>query len=159
MSEAVGNVGDEVEVFTFLTPKESVNGFDDDLDDVDVLPLVEAANVVGFGNLALMKDKVDSTGMVFYKEPVTHVLALAIDRKGFAVADVVDEEGYQLLRELIGAVVVRAVSHDGRHAIGIMECTHEVIAASLTCTIWRVRVVLCSFHEEIFAVCLMLSLR
>ena len=106
MAEAVGNVGDEVEVFTFFATKEPVNGIDDYLDDVDVLPLVEAADVVGFGYLAIVEDEVDGTGVIFYKEPVAHVLSFAIDRQGFAVADIVDEERYQLLRELIRAVVV-----------------------------------------------------
>ena len=133
MSEAVGDVGDEVEVFAFFATKETINCIYHYLDDVDVLPLVEAANVVGFGYLALMEDKVASTGMVFYKEPVANVFALAIDRKGFAVADVVDEEGYQLLRELVRTIVVRAVGHDGRHAIGIVECANKMVGACLGC--------------------------
>ena len=131
MSEAVGDVGDEVEVFAFFATKESVNGIDDDLDDVDVLPLVEAADVVGFCYLAIVEDDIDGTGMVFYKKPVAHVFALAIDRQWLAVADVVNEERYQLLGELIGTVVVRAVGHDGRHAVGVVEGTHEVVAAGL----------------------------
>ena len=127
MAEAVGNVCDEVELFAFFAAKESVNGIDDDLDDVDVLPLVEATDVVGFSYFAVMEEEVDGTGMIFYKEPVAHVLAFAIDREWLAVANVVDEERYQLLRELIGSVVVRAVGHDGRHAIGIMISSYEVI--------------------------------
>ena len=159
MSEAVGNVGDEVEVFTFLTTKKAVNGIDDDLDDVDVLPLVEATDVVGFCHFALMEDEVDGTGMVFYKEPVAHVFALAIDWQWLAMADVIDEERDKFLWELIGTIVIGAVGHNSRHAVGIMEGTHEVIAASLTCTIWRMGIVLGGLHEEMFAVCLMLSLR
>ena len=106
MSEAVGDVGDEVEVFAFFATKESVNGIDDDLDDVDVLPLVEAANVVGFSYFALMEDKVDGTGMVFYKEPVAHVFTFAIYGQWLAMANVVDEEWNQFLRELVRTIVV-----------------------------------------------------
>ena len=106
MAEAVGNVGDEVEVFTFFATKEPVNGIDDYLDDVNVLPLVEAADVVGFGYLAIVEDEVDGTGMIFYKKPITHVLAFAIDRQWLAVADVVDEERNQFLRELVWPIVV-----------------------------------------------------
>ena len=131
MAEAVGNVGDEVEVFAFFATKESVNGIDDDLDDVDVLPFVEAANVVGFGYLAIVEDEVDGTGMVFYKEPVAHVFALAIDWQWLAMADVVDEEWDQLLRELVRTVVVRAVGHDGWHTVSIVEGTNEMVTRSL----------------------------
>ena len=127
MAETVGDVSDEVEIFSFFATKETVNGIDDDLDDVDVLPLVEATNVVGFGYLAIVKDEVDGTGMVFYKEPVAYILAFAVDRQWLAMADVVDEERYQLLGELIRAVIIRAVGHDSRHAIGIVEGTHEVV--------------------------------
>ena len=131
MAEAVGDVGDEVEVFAFLASEESVNGIFHYLDDVDVLPLVEAANVVGFGYFALMEDKVDGTGMVFYKEPVAHVFALAIDWQWLAMADVVDEERNQLLRELIRTIIVRTVGHDGRHAVSIVEGTNKMIGTCL----------------------------
>lgn len=80
MAEAVGDVGDEVEVFTFLTTKEAVNGIDDYLDDVDILPLVKATDVVGFCYFALMEDEVDGTGVIFYKQPIAYILTLAINR-------------------------------------------------------------------------------
>ena len=52
--------------------------------------------------------------MVFDEEPVADVLSLAVDGQGLALADVVDEEGDELLGELVRAVVIRAVRHDGR---------------------------------------------
>ena len=131
MAEAVGNVCDEVEIFAFFSTEESVNGIDDDLDDVDVLPLVEATDVVGFCHFALMEDEVDGTGMVFYKEPVAHVFALAIDRQRLAVADVIDEERNQLLRELVRTIVVGAVGHDGRHAVSVVEGANKVVRTCL----------------------------
>ena len=133
VTEAVGDVGDEVEIFAFLTAKESVNGVDDNLDDVDVLPFVESSDVVGFSNGALVEDEVDGTGMVFHIKPVAYVLAFAIYRQRFAMADVIDEERNELLRELVWAVVVGAVGHDGGHAVGVVECAHEVVAAGFGC--------------------------
>ena len=62
MAEAVGNVCDEVEIFAFFATKEAVNGIDDNLDDIYVLPLVEATDVVGFSYLTIMEDEVDGTG-------------------------------------------------------------------------------------------------
>ena len=46
----VRNVGDEVQVFAFGSAEKPVNGIDDDLDQVDVLPFVEPTYIVGFGN-------------------------------------------------------------------------------------------------------------
>ena len=128
VTQAVGHIGDEVERLTFGVAEQAVDGLDDDLDEVDVLPLVEAADVVGLGYFAAVEDEVDGTGVVLDEEPVAHVLALAVDRQRLAVADVVDEQRYQLLGELVGAVVVRAVGHQSRHAVGVVICTHEVVA-------------------------------
>ena len=113
------------------TAKQTVNGIDDGLDNVDVFPLVEATDVVGFSNGALMEDKVDGTGMVFHIEPVAYVLALAIDREGLAVTDIVDEERDELLGELVRAVVVGAIGDYGRHSIGVVIGTNEMVAACL----------------------------
>ena len=125
---AVGDVGDEVHVLALLTAEKAVDGVDDDLDDVDVLPFVEAADVVCLGNPAVVEDHVDGAGMVLDVQPVTDVLPLAVDGKRLAVADVVDEKRDELLRKLIRPVVVRAVGHDGRHAVGVMERADKVVA-------------------------------
>ena len=130
---AVGDVGDEVEVFAFLASEQAVDGLDDYLDDVDVLPLVEASDVVGLGYLAVVEYHVDGTGMVFNIESVAHVLAFAVHWQWLAVTDVVDEKGNQLLGELIGSIIVRAVGDDGWHAVGVVERTDEVVAACLGC--------------------------
>ena len=148
MAGTVGDVGDEIHVLPFLATQQAVNGVDEDTDDVDVLPLVEAADVVGVGNLSSMENHVDGTGMVLHVEPVAHVLALAIDGKGTAMADVVDEEGDELLGELEGAVVVGAVRDDGGHAVGVVEGTHEVVAAGLGSRIGAVGLVLEVLGEE-----------
>jgi len=85
----VSDVCDEVHVLALLAAEQTVNGLDDNLDYVDVLPFVEAADVVCVGRLAFVEDEVDGAGVVFNIEPVTHVLALAVDWQRLLVADVV----------------------------------------------------------------------
>ena len=75
-----------------------------------------------------MEDKVDGTGMVLNEQPVAHILTLTIDRQRLAMADVIDEQRNQLLRELIGAVVVGTVGDNNWHAIGVMEGANKVVA-------------------------------
>ena len=128
MSLAVSNVRYQVHILALFATEQTVHGLDYHLDDVDVLPFVEAADVVGFGYLAFMENEVDGACVVNYVEPVANVFALAINRKRLALADIVDEQRNQLLRELIRSVVVRAVGHDGRHAVCIVEGTHKVVA-------------------------------
>ena len=152
MALAVGDVGDEVHVLAFLTAEQAVDGFDDHLDDVNVFPLVEAADIIGFGHLALVENQVNGTGMVFHVEPVAHVLTLAVDGQGLAVTDIVDEQRNQFFGELIGAVVVGAVGHDGRHAVGVVKGPHKVVTAGLAGAVGTVRIVFGGFPEEFLAV-------
>ena len=128
---AVGYVGYQVHVLAFLAAKQTVDGLYHNLYYVDVLPLVEAAYVVSVRRLALVEYQVDGTGVVFYIEPVAHVLALAVNRQWLAVAYVVDEQWYQLLRELVRSVVIGAVGYYRWHAVCVVECAYEVIRACL----------------------------
>ena len=86
---AVGDIGYQVHIFALLAPEQAVNGLDDNLDDVDVLPLVEAADVVRVGCFSFVEDEVYRSCVVFNIEPVPHVLALTVDGQRFLVADVV----------------------------------------------------------------------
>ena len=153
VAETVGDVGNEFLGRALRIAEQAVYRLDDDLDEVNVFPLVEAADVVGVGYLSLVEDEVDGARVVLHEEPVAHVLSLAVYGQRFAVADVVDEERNQFLRELIGAVVVRAVGHDGRHAVGVVVGAHEVVARCLRCRIGRVGVIFGGLEEEFGAVC------
>ena len=127
MAEAVCDVGDQAEAVTFWIAEKSIYSGYYDLDQVDVAPFVESADIVGLGYLSLMEDKIYCARMVFYLQPVAHILTLAIHRKRLALTDVVDEQRDELFRELIRTVVVGAVCHDGRHAVGVVICSHKVV--------------------------------
>ena len=112
----------------FGIAEHAVDSADYHLYEVDVLPLVETAYVVGLGHAAFVEDEVDCAGVVLDIQPVAHVLALAIDGQGPAVADVVDEQRDELLRELVRAVVVGAVGHERGHPVGVVVGPHEMVA-------------------------------
>lgn len=149
---AVGHIGDELLAGALGVAEEAVDGLDDHLHDVDILPLVEASDIVGIAGLSLMENHIDGAGVVHHIEPVAHVFALAIDGERLAVADIVDEEGDELLRELVGAVVVRAVGHQRGHAVGVVIGAHEVVAAGLGGAVGAVRVVLGGLVEELASI-------
>lgn len=128
MSGSVGDVCDEVERFSFRISEKTVNSLDDDLDEVNVFPFVEASDIICVGYFAFVENQVDGAGVVFYKQPVAHILALAIHRQRFAVADIVDKKRYQLFGELVWPIIVGAVGHEGRHAVCVVICTHKVVA-------------------------------
>ena len=145
---SISYVGDEVHILAFLSAEQSVNGLDNHLDDIDILPLVETTDVVSFGYLTLMENHIDGTGMIYYIQPVAHVLTLTIYWQWLSMTDVVDKQRNQLLWELVWTVVVRAVGHDGWHTVCIVESTNEVIGTCLGCRVWRVRIVLGSLVQK-----------
>ena len=106
MTETVCYVCDEVHILTFLTAEQTVNGIDNNLDDIYVLPLVETTNIISLGNSSLMEDKVDSTGMILNEKPVANILALTIYRQWLTIAYIIDKERNQFLWELIRTIVI-----------------------------------------------------
>ena len=152
MTGSVGDEGDQIHILVLLAPQQTVDSLNQYLDDIDILPLVEAADVIGLASLSLMEDKIDGTCMILDIEPVAHVLTLTIDRQRLTVADIIDKERYQFLRELIRTVVVRAVGHNYRHTIGVVEGTHEMITRRLGGRLRRMRIVFRGFQEELLTV-------
>ena len=61
---AVSDEGDESETVSFGVSEKAVNGLDHHLDEVDVLPFVEASDVVGLGGTTLVEYEVDGAGVV-----------------------------------------------------------------------------------------------
>ncbi len=71
-----------IHLVAFLSAEQSIHGLDNHLDDIDVLPLVETADVIGLGYLTLVKNHIDGTGMIYYIQPVAHVLTLTYTGNG-----------------------------------------------------------------------------
>ena len=78
----------------------------DQLDDVDVVHFVVAADVVDFANLALFQDQVDGLAVVFNVQPVADVLPFAVNWQLFVSQGTLNHQWDQLFWELVRAVVV-----------------------------------------------------
>lgn len=78
------------------------------LDDVQIRPLVMAADVIDLPRPALMQNEIDGGAVVIDMQPVTDVFSLAIDGQALVMERPGDDEGNQLLGEVIGAIVIRA---------------------------------------------------
>ena len=111
------------------------------MNDLDILFLVVPANVVGLSQTSLLLYHVNALGMVVYIQPVADVLAVSIDRKLLALQRVVDDQRNQLLRKLIGAVIVRAIGNIGRKFVGIDVRFNQKIRAGLAGGIGTVRII------------------
>ena len=152
MAQAVRHVGYQVHILPFLTPQQTIHRVDHHFDDVNVLPLVETTDIIGFRNLPIVENHVNGPCVVLHIQPVAYILALTIYRQRFAVTDVVDEQRYQLLRKLVRTVVVRTVRHDGRHSVRVVVRTYKVVARCFRSRVRTMRIILRRFIEELLAV-------
>ena len=131
MSSSVCYESNEIHIFSFFTSEQSVNGFNHHLDNIDILPLVKSSDIIGISYFSFMEDQVNSFCMIFHEEPSAYIFTFSIYGQWFAMTDVVDEEGYQFLGELVRPIVIGAVGHNRRHPVGVVEGAHEMVAAGL----------------------------
>ena len=81
----------------------------DGIDDINVRTLGAAAHVIRLPRFALRDHLPDGNAMVLYIKPVAHLHPVTINRQRLAGERIEDHQWNQLLRELIRAVIVRAV--------------------------------------------------
>ena len=108
-----GAVGDPVEVLGVLSHR-----LEDHAEHGDVVLLAVGSDEVGLPHAALGEDVPDRRGVVLGVDPVSDVLAAAVELGADAVDDVRDLPGDELLHVLVGAVVVGAVGDRGAKAVG-----------------------------------------
>ena len=130
VAQTVGNVLDQI-LADAVVLQAVVQLRDDGLDDEDVGALVVAAHIVDLADLAAVADHIDGLAVILNVQPVTDLHTVTVDRQLLVVLDVVDHQGDQLLRELIGTVVVGAAGNVDGHTVGIVECHNEHISAGL----------------------------
>src|SRR5690606_36592960 len=110
-------------------------------DEVDVIALVVAADVVGLADPTAGDHGVQRLGVVADVEPVADVFTAAVNGDGFAAQGLEDDDGDELFGELIRAVIVGAVGHEHGEAVGVVPGAGEVIAGGLAGGVGRVRIV------------------
>ena len=121
-----GAAGDPVEVLGV-----AAHGRKDHAQDRDVVPLAVGSDEVGLPHPSLGEDVPDGAGVVLGVDPVSDVLAAAVELGAHAVDDVGDLPGDELLHVLVGAVVVGAVGDRGAQPVGAGPCAHEHVGAGL----------------------------
>src|SRR3569832_1247057 len=105
------------------------------MNEVYIFDFVVSADVIGFALSPFVNDDIDRTAMVSDIQPIPNVLSIPLNRQGFAQHDVDTHQGYQLYGEMVGAVIIGTIGDDGRHTIGMVVSTGEVVAACFGCRI------------------------
>ena len=103
----------------------------DALDDLDVLALVGAADVVGLARPPLLQHQGDGAGEVLHVQPVAHLAAVAVDGQRVAVQGVEHTQRDQLLGVLARPVVVRPPADHRLDPVGVGVGGDQQVAAGL----------------------------
>ena len=131
MTRSIGHKRNQIQILTFLATKQTIYSIDNNLDNINILPLVKAADIIRLCHFALMENQIYRTSMILNKQPITHILSFSVNRQRLTMTDIIDKQRNKLLRELIRTIVIGAIRHNRRHAVRIMECTYKMIARSL----------------------------
>ena len=83
-------------------------GMDDVLDNVDIGALVVSADIIYLTLFAAREHGIDRATVIADVQPVPNLHAVPIDRQRLALHAVVNHKRDELLRELVGAIVVGA---------------------------------------------------
>ena len=131
-----GAVGDPVEVLGVLPHR-----LEDHAQDRDVVPLAVGTDEVGLPHAALGEDVPHRGAVVLGVDPVSDVLAAAVELGADAVDDVRDLPGDELLHVLVGAVVVGAVGDRGAQAVGAGPGADQHVRGRLGARVRAARVI------------------
>ncbi|MDT4884859.1 hypothetical protein FQZ97_1210370 [compost metagenome] len=90
MPGPVSHVSDQLPAFPLRVPQLFIHQPDQQMHQVNVLPFVISAYIIGVSVFSLMIDHINGPGVIFYKEPVAHVFSFAIYRQRFFIPDIID---------------------------------------------------------------------
>ena len=123
----IGNVGNELFGAAGGAPKFAVEEAAKEPDQLNVGPFVEAANVVRLAEVPVVENGIDGAGVVFYPQPISNVVAFAVDGQGLFIDDVVDHQWNEFFWEMMRAIVIRAIAHLDGQAVGVEIGAHKMI--------------------------------
>ena len=114
MSCSINDILNEFCGISFLSFQFFIHQFTQQLNEVDVAPLIVATNIVSFSQFPIMKYTVDGICMIFYVQPIPYIDAFAINGQLFVGQNIVDEKGDQFFGKLIRAIIVGTIAqHNG----------------------------------------------
>src|SRR5262245_10070734 len=87
---------------------------------VDIGPLAVTADVIGFAGTTACQNGSYRAAVVEDVQPIADIHAVPVHRQRFSGQRVVNGEWDELLRELVRAVIIRAVRRQRRQTVGAM---------------------------------------
>src|ERR1700728_4836460 len=98
---------------------------------MDVRRLAVAADVVDLAGPPLRQATGDRLAVVGDMQPIAHLESVAVHREGLAPQNIDERERDELLGELIGPVVVRAVAQGSLQSVSLVIRAYQMIRGGL----------------------------
>jgi len=107
--------------------------------DLKVRPLARPSDVVDLAGAPRVQDKVQSPAVVLHVQPVADGEPIAVDGQRLPSEGLDDERRDELLRVLVGPVVVRAAGHDHPQPEGVVVGPDQKVGPGLARRVGAVR--------------------
>ena len=151
MAWTIRDVGDEIPIgldFLGLLQCQFFKQIADGVNHRDVLLFAVSANVVGFPEGSVFQDGQKGFDMIFHVEPVTDLIAFAVDGKGFAFQGIEDHQGDEFFRKLVRSVIVGTIGDQDRKPVGAVPGPYQMIRRRLGSRVGGTGRVWGGFREE-----------
>ena len=129
MPFSVLHIGDQIfghqRFSRVIVCKHLLQRFYNNFNNLNILFLVMSAHIIGFKKPALFLYHVDSFGVILHVQPVTHIFAVAVYGQLLSVKGIVDDQGNELFRKLVRAVIVGTVGDVRRKMVGVHISLHQ----------------------------------
>src|SRR4029079_17517248 len=107
--------------------------------DIDIPALLAAADIVSLAGDTSLDDQGQRASVILDIEPIAHILAIAVDWQRLSGETPDDHVRDELLGEVIGPVIVRAIGEQRRQPVSLAPGAHQMIRRRLRGCVRRVR--------------------
>lgn len=97
--------------------------------DIEIRPLVMAADVVDLTGRAGFQNAGDAPSVILNVQLVADITAIAIHRNHAPIEDARQAKRNQFLGKMVGPIVVRTVTGRNLQAIGVLVSAHKMVTA------------------------------
>ena len=93
----------------------------------NVCPFIMTPNIVSFPNSSLVKNNINCPCMVFYKQPISNILAFPVNRKRLFVDNIMNTKRNQFFREMIRTIIVGAIGNFNWQSKSVIVGSYKMI--------------------------------
>ena len=141
-------ISDQMIGSPFGTPQQTVRYLDQYFDQIDILPFVKTADIIGIPDFPFMKNQIDSPCMIFDKQPIPDIFSFSIHRERLIMTNIINKQRNQFFGKLIRTVVIRTIRDLYRQTVSIVISPDKMIRRSFRSRIRRMRIVLGLFGKQ-----------